>query len=447
MDMEQREFVKIIQKCQRRLNIAGFLNKLISTLHVGAVIGIFFLALSFVTPLYYAGLYTVLALLFTLIIASVMAYVKRTSMEQAALVMDSFGFDERIVTAYGNLGKEGALVELQRVDAMRQLQAHQDKIRITLLPPWKKMATLAGLFVALIVLALVPSAMKERAKELHSVKEEAREKTEEIEEVMEALEELAKEEALTPEQQAQLQEMMESLEASLSEYQQVTTNEMMRAASEKLEYRYGNMGSQLASLAQNLKNGAAVSPVTEESMQALAEKMQEMSGSQLAMQGTGGQDGDNGNGQGSQGSQNGQGNQNGSGQDGQGGQNGNGQSSQGGQNGNGQDGQGGQSGDQGGSGDGGSGNGRGTGSSSTAHDYVSIPNDIADSGNLMRNAVDHDDSDYFHAQNGLSWEGTHMSHEAVIGSYEQNAYEGIAAGKYPSGMEEVIKEYFSSFND
>ncbi len=77
---------------------------------------------------------------------------------------------------------------------------------------------------------------------------------------------------------------------------------------------------------------------------------------------------------------------------------------------------------------------------------MSIPNDIADSGNLTGNAVDHDASEYFRGQNGLSWEGTHMSHEAVIGSYEQNAYEGIAAGKYPSGMEEIIKEYFSNFN-
>lgn len=65
---------------------------------------------------------------------------------------------------------------------------------------------------------------------------------------------------------------------------------------------------------------------------------------------------------------------------------------------------------------------------------------------MTGNAIDHNSSDYFRAQNGLSWEGTHMSHEAVIGSYEQNAYEGIATGRYPSGMENVIKEYFASFN-
>ena len=28
----------------------------------------------------------------------------------------------------------------------------------------------------------------------------------------------------------------------------------------------------------------------------------------------------------------------------------------------------------------------------------------------------------------------------------ENAYEGIATGRYPSGMENVIKEYFASFN-
>ena len=47
----------------------------------------------------------------------------------------------------------------------------------------------------------------------------------------------------------------------------------------------------------------------------------------------------------------------------------------------------------------------------------------------------------------MSWEGEHVSHESVIGSYEQNAYEGISQGRYPSGMEDIIKDYFSSFNE
>ncbi len=433
--MSQREFVKIIQSCCLRLNVAEFLKKAVFVLCIGVGVGILFEAIAFMIPFYYAGFCTIMTLILALLTAAVLAFIKRKNMEQTALVMDRFGFDERIVTAFENLKKEGKLVELQRVDAMRQLQTQRDKIRIAILPSWKRIAGLTGLFAILIVLALMPSAMKERARELHHIRGEAKEKTEEIEEILETLENLSREQDLTLAQQAALQEMAESLQASQEEFQQASSMEMMKAASQKLEYRYENIGNELTALAQSIQNGAAISPVTAESMQALSEKLQEMSEAKLA-QGNSGQAGDpNGDGQ------NGQpGNQNGDGQNGQSGnQNGNGQGEQTvGDSANGSNGQG----DQGD----GSGIGRGTGTSSTPHDYVSIPNEIAKSENLTGSAVNHDASEYFHAQNGLSWEGTHMSYEAVIGSYEQNAYEGIAVGKYPSGMEEIIKEYFSNFN-
>ncbi|MBD5471012.1 MAG: hypothetical protein HDR19_07850 [Lachnospiraceae bacterium] len=448
--MEQKEFLKMIEACRRRMNLAGFLKMLLFALCVGAGVGILFQIAAFILPIYYVNLYTVLALLLALPAAGIAAFVKRFHMEQAALAMDRFGFDERIVTAYENLEREGALITLQREDAMRELRTNRDRIRIPLLPPFKKMLPLLGMLVLVSALAFIPSVTKERASELHSVKEEAKEKTKELEELVETLEELAQDEQLMPEQQAQIQEMIESLEASLSEYQQAVSSEMLAAASQKLDYKYQNMSNQMSGLAQSLQNGATVSVATVEGMQAMAEQLQKMSGQQLAQgsngSGSQGQNGQNGQGQNGQNGQNGQGQNgqgNGQGQDGQGGQNGQGGNGQDGQgNGQGQDGQG-----SGNSGDGdGSGNGRGTGSSNTEHDYVSIPNTIADSGNLTGNAGTHDDSDFFRAQNGLSWEGTHISHEAVIGSYEQNAYEGIAAGKYPSGMEEIIKEYFASFN-
>jgi len=445
--MEQKEFLKMIKNCRRRLNMAGFLKILLFALCVGAGVGILFQAAAFITPLYYVNFYTALALLLAFPAAGIAAFIKRVDMKRTALVMDGFGFAERIVTAYENLSQEGALIDLQREDAMRELRVHQDRIRIPLMPPVKKALVLLGMFVLMLGLAFVPSVTKERALELHSVKEEAKEKTQELEELVETLEELEQEE-ISPEQQAQIQEMIESLEASLSEYQQAISSEMLAAASQKLDYKYQNISNQMYDLVQSLQNGATVSVATLEGMQAMAEQLQKMSGQQLAQgNSANGNQGQNGQGQGNgngQNGQNGQGQGNGNGQNSQNGQgngqgNGSGQSGQNGQgqgNGNGQNGQGGN----------GSGSGRGTGSSNTAHDYVSVPNAIADSGNLAGNAGTHDDSDFFRAQNGLSWEGAHISHEAVIGSYEQNAYEGISAGKYPSGMEEIIKEYFASFN-
>lgn len=445
--MDKKEFLKAVRLCRRKMNIAAFLKRLLSALCIGMAVGILFQAAAFATPLYYAGLYAGLALFLAAITAAAVSALKQTTMEQAALRMDSFGFEERIVTAYENLyhetnlyedqAQEADLIVLQREDAMRQLREHGDKIRIPLLPSGKSMLFLLGLVIILTGLAFVPSKTKEYARELHSLREETREKEDEIEEIVEALEAL-KQEELTPQQQASLQDMIDSLQSSLSEYHQASSEEMVSAASEKLNYKYENINSQLSAMAQSIQNGATVSDAAAESMEAMSKKLREINGQELAKgNGSGSDQGQNG--QGGQDSNSGQGSD--SGQGGDGGQNG--QGGDGGQNG--QDGDSGQGGGSGQGSDGESGNGRGTGSSSTPHDYVSIPNAIADNGNLTGNAVNHDASEYFYAQNGLSWEGTHMSHEAVIGSYEQNAYEGIAAGKYPSGMEDIIKEYFSSF--
>ncbi|MBD5546646.1 MAG: hypothetical protein HDQ97_04520 [Lachnospiraceae bacterium] len=417
--MEQREFLKIIRACRRRMHIADFLKKSVSALSIGAGAAILFQAAAFFMPFYYADLYMMMALLLAELSVFVVMFIKQTTMEQAALMIDSFGFEERVVTAYEHLGKEGTLIGIQRKDAMEQLREHKDRIRIPLLPSFKRTALLFLMLVFLAGLSLLPSAAKDRAGELHSLKEEAREKEDEIEEIMEALEKLEKEK-LTKEQQEELHEMRESLEASLSEYQQAFSEEALAAASQKLDYKYENMSSQLSEIIQDLQNGAGVSVAAMDSLEEMADKLKEMSDTELAK-------GD--------GSDSGQGESGGDSQQGQrgGAGDGNGQNGQRGQAGNDQNGQ--------------DGNGRGTGSSSTPHDYVSVPNAIADSGNLTGNVENHDTSQYFRAQTGLNWEGTHTSYEAVIGSYEQNAYEGIAAGRYPSGMEEVIKEYFASFND
>ena len=431
--MEQKEFLKIIQSFRRRMNIADFLKKSVFALSVGAGAGILFQAAAFFVPFYYAGLCTILALLLAEMSVFVVMFVRRTTMEQAALRMDGFGFEERIVTAYEHLDKEGTFIELQREDAIRRLREHKDKIRIPIRPSFYKIGLLLFLLMISVGLSLLPSGAKERAGELHKVREEAKEKEEEIEEMIEALDELQQEE-LTKEQQDMLREMAESLESSLAEYQQADSQQMVSAASQKLSYKYENMSSQLSDMIRDIQDGAGVSVVSAGALQEMADRLKNLSDMRQAKNdGAGnGQSGQGGQGSGAGNGQNGQ--------SGDGNGSGNGKSGSGEGNGNGNE--------QGGQGSGGgSGTGRGDGGGSMPHDYVSIPNAVADSGNLTGNADSHELSEYFRAQTGLNWEGAHTSYEAAIGSYEQNAYEGIAAGRYPSGMEDIIKEYFSSFNN
>ncbi|MDE6909750.1 MAG: hypothetical protein K2P44_04680, partial [Lachnospiraceae bacterium] len=279
--MDKKEFLKAVQACRRKMNIASFMEKTVSALSIGTAAGILFQAAAFFVPLYYAGLYAGLALFFAFLTAALISVVKRISMEQAALRMDSFGFEERIVTAHENLMKDGTLIALQRADAMRQLKAHGDRIKVPLFPAGKRLIVLVGLAVVLTGLAIVPSKTKEYAKELHSLREEIKEKEDEVEEVVDALEQLAQEE-LTPEQQAEIQDMIESLQNSLSAYHQASSEEMAQAASEKLNYKYENIHTQLSAMAQSMQNSASVSGATVESMEAMAQKLRAMSGQELA---------------------------------------------------------------------------------------------------------------------------------------------------------------------
>ena len=184
--MEQ-EFLKTIGACRKRMNLAGFLKKLIFALSVGMGVGIVFEAAAFLTPFYYADFYVALALILAVLSAIAVSCVRRSTMEQAALMIDRFGFQERIITAYENLDKAGSLVELQREDAMRRLQENKDRIKISLCPSKKELLGFPVLCLILLGLMLAPSAMKERAKELHEVKEIAKEKEQEIEEVVDSL--------------------------------------------------------------------------------------------------------------------------------------------------------------------------------------------------------------------------------------------------------------------
>ena len=445
--MEQREFLGIIKAFRRKLNWAEFLKILMMALLVGAGVGIVFQVISLFMPLYYANLYSVLALVLSVITAGVWACMKPKSMEQTALVMDSFGFQERIITAYENLDMESPLAIKQREDAMKRLREGRERIKITCMPSWKRVLLAVGAIAVMVGLVFVPSDTRQQAKELHQIRKEAKEKEKEIEEVLEELEALENQE-LTPEQLAALQEMMESLQSSMAEFEQATSGQSLTTAGTKLDYKYANMSMELANMAQSLQSGAMASPMSAETMAAMSDKLKQMSGNagQMASGQSGGQNGNGQNGNGQSGNdpngQNGTG-QNGNGQNGTG-QNGSGQNGSG-QNGNGANGTGNNGTGNGGSGSGG-GAGRGMGSVNNARDYVSVPNAIADMGNLTGAGVNHDNSQYFRAPNGMNWEGTPVSYQSVIGSYEKNAYEGIATGQYPSGMEDVIKEYFASFN-
>ena len=471
-----------IRRCKRKMNLAKLIDRGILCAAAGGIPGICCELASLLVPFYHVHLAAALCFGAGLLAGAGYAVYRRADMKQAASRLDSFGLKERMLTAYENLDKEDTFAGLQREDAFTHYEQVRGRIKIPLLPDKRHILALVVSAAAVIGVSFIPSPVRDQAKLRHQVQEQAAEENEELEKLLDALQDVDME-SLTEQQKAQLQELVDTMELSREELAKADSRESLFAAAGRLDYKYQQAAQSLEQLAGQIESPDMAGLAGAEAFAKAAAAQNNPpaaspgtpSGS--AGNGNGGEDGDNGSGDG-----NGDGENNAGGEDGQGGGNNSGdESSQNGKNGSGDgsaqngnnNGSGNGSGEDGengsgngngqgngnGSGNGqgngngngqgggnGSGGGRGTGSSDAAHDYVSIPNATGDDASLTGNKNGAQDSDYYRQQNGLAWEGDHVDYSSVIGEYTDSAYEGIANGKYPSGMESVIRDYFENLN-
>ncbi len=420
--MDIRKYLTVqIKKCRNRMNLARLIDCAIVFAAAGGVLGTACELVSLVWPFYHVHLAAGLCFGLGLLAGAGCALHRRADMEQAARRLDSFGLKERIVTAYELMDKGvetgDALAEMQRQDALVHYNQARDRIKIPLRPDKRHVLALVLSVIMVAGLSLVPSPVRDQAQLRHQVQEAAKEELQQLEALADALDRVDME-SLTEEQKLRMQELQEAMRRSWEELTHSDTWESLALAQERLEYKYQQAGQSLAQLASQMQDPGAAGIA---SAQALAQAAgQNGGGNNLAQAAiSSGQSGNGSN------SGNGDGNGSNSGNgDGAGSGNGNGD----------------------GAGQGNGSGGRGTGSSNALHDYVSIPNDIGDDPSLTGEKNGDQNSGYFRQQNGLAWEGEHVDYNSVISQYTNRAFEGITRGKYPSGMESVIRDYFENLN-
>lgn len=456
--MDERNYLlQEIRRSRRKLNMAKTLDTCTCVLACAGVAAIVLEAASIWIPFYYVHLCAGIALLVAFLAGLVYSIVKRVGMHEAARRIDTFGLQERVQTAYEQMEDESAFACMQRLDAAKKLRGTVEKkeIRIRLLPD-KRHLIVAALSLGLACgLAFIPSQARETASQRHAIHQEAKEKQKELSELADALEQMDTS-TLTDEQKAKLSELQEALNRSMQELARADSREALDAAKNKLGFKLEQTSQSLANLASQMskEQQAAIAQALAKAAADAAGKSSGSNGTQSASNGgsngtpgTGdGSSGDGNNGSNGNGSNGNNGSGDGNGSDGDNNGNGSGNGSGDGSNGDGSNGNG--SGNGNGNGNGsGNGSGRGTGQGGGTHDYVSVPNAVGNDENLTGNKTGEENGDSYRAQNGLVWEGDHVSLDSVISDYTKDAYEGISSGRYPSGMEDVIKDYFKNLSE
>lgn len=449
--MDERNYLlQAIRRSRRKLNMAKTLDTCTCFLACAGVAAIVLEAASIWIPFYYVHLCAGIALLVAFLAGLVYSIVKRVGMHEAARRIDTFGLQERVQTAYEQMEDESTFACMQRLDAAEKLRVKSERkeIRIGWIPD-KRHLIAAALSLGLACgLAFIPSQAREIASQRHAIHQEAKEKQKELSELADALEQMDTS-TLTDEQKAKLSELQEALNRSMQELARADSREALDAAKNKLGFKLEQTSQSLANLASQMskEQQAAIAQALAKAAADAAGKSSGSNGTQSASNGgsngtpgTGdGSSGDGNNGSNGNGSNGNNANGDGNGSDGDNNGNGSGNGSGDGSNGNG-------SGNGNGNGSG-NGSGRGTGQGGGTHDYVSVPNAVGNDENLTGNKTGDENGDSYRAQNGLVWEGDHVSLDSVISDYTKDAYEGISSGRYPSGMEDVIKDYFKNLSE
>lgn len=460
--MDERNYLlQAIRRSRRKLNMAKTLDTCTCFLACAGVAAIVLEAASIWIPFYYVHLCAGIALLVAFLAGLVYSIVKRVGMHEAARRIDTFGLQERVQTAYEQMEDESTFACMQRRDAAEKLRVkcERKEIHIGWIPD-KRHLIAAALSLGLACgLAFIPSQARETASQRHAIHQEAKEKQKELSELADALEQMDTS-TLTDEQKAKLSELQEALNRSMQELARADSREALDAAKNKLGFKLEQTSQSLANLASQMskEQQAAIAQALAKAAADAAGKSSGSNGTQSASNGgsngtpgTGdGSSGDGNNGSNGNGSNGNNANGDGNGSDGDNNGNGSGNGSGDGSNGDGSNGNG--SGNGNGNGNGnengsGNGSGRGTGQGGGTHDYVSVPNAVGNDENLTGNKTGDENGDSYRAQNGLVWEGDHVSLDSVIGDYTKDAYEGISSGRYPSGMEDVIKDYFKNLSE
>lgn len=458
--MDERNYLlQEIRRSRRKLNIAKTLDTCTCFLACAGVAAIVLEAVSIWVPFYYVHWCAGIVLLAAFAAGLVYSVVKRAGLHEAARKMDTFGLQERVQTAYEQMEDESAFARMQRQDAAKRLREKSEKkeIRIRLLPDKRHLTAAALSLVLACGLAFLPSQARETASQRHAIHQEAKEKQKELSELTDALEKMDTS-TLTEEQKAKLSELQEALNRSMQELARADSREALDAAESKLGFKLEQTSQSLANLASQMskEQQAAIAQALAKAAADAAGKSSGSNGTQSASNGgsngtpgTGdGSSGDGNNGSNGNGSNGNNGSGDGNSSDGDNNGNGSGNGSGDGSNGTGSNGNGSGNGNGNGNGNGsGNGSGRGTGQGGGTHDYVSVPNAVGNDENLTGNKTGEENGDSYRAQNGLVWEGDHVSLDSVIGDYTKDAYEGISSGRYPSGMEDVIKDYFKNLSE
>lgn len=227
--MEDKKIWSFLKKAKRKIIGNLLLQNLIVFAIVGLLIGTSVHVAALFLPIYGSLFWGFMVVGVTIILGLLYTIIRCPNNQEVALIVDSKGLEEQLVTSMELKGKEDTISSLQKQRTIDAISRYSIKERLPYKWSFTNMLLLGLSALAFFIAAIIPSDTKSQALALHELKkvvEEEKDKVEEVKKEVTKLEESSK---------AELAELQKILEDSLKEIKESEKEKDLEKAKERME--------------------------------------------------------------------------------------------------------------------------------------------------------------------------------------------------------------------
>lgn len=228
MDQQDKKIRSFIKKLRRRLYMQSVCEWLWKGVCIGIGIGILVSLLSLVIPFYYIKEVQLLCVLLAVVGSSGIAWHRRPGEMQTALLADQKGCKEKISTALFLIGQENLFTDLQKKDALHEIERFDMKKEFPWHFHWKRAVCLLGICAIMCAVNQIETPVRQETAMRHTVQMEGKKEAKKVEQLAKTI----KKASAVKKQEKEA--LLNRLKASTKEYRQVRTEKELKKAKQRL---------------------------------------------------------------------------------------------------------------------------------------------------------------------------------------------------------------------
>lgn len=233
MNVLDKKILDFIKKSGRRIKLNFLISKMLMGIQASLVLTSIILIIALLIP--FESCYKLICVIITisLIVSIIFGIIKAPKKNEIALIADSKGLNERVITALEFIGDESEIAVAQKEDTLRNIDSYNFKKNIPIRIEKKEIYRIIILLILCFITNVIPTDAK---KEAGNLRDFNKMKSEVLKKIDKEEKKIDREEELTKEEKEELKKILEEAKKELKETnKKEDTNKLINILDKKFD--------------------------------------------------------------------------------------------------------------------------------------------------------------------------------------------------------------------